>query len=156
MMKQNPKLTQTAEEFAADMLELAGTFGPDKEALNECKPLVLAGVQRNFDSASDGGGSKWLPHAPLTIKLHGPHPLLILQNKMRPAAVGTGPGKVERNDGLSLELGVDKGVIPYAGVHQDGYRRIPKRQYLDISPETQDQCLEMIADYAVATLAGAR
>lgn len=144
-------IRQTADEFAADMGRLATEFGGDvSEALEECKPLVKADVQANFDRAAAGDGGAWPARKDPTKT----HPLLVLTGALEAAAAGDGAGHVERIvSHHTLELGVDKsagdGGVPGAGVHQFGYGPVLARPFLAVRSETIDDCTEILADHAL-------
>lgn len=67
------------------------------------------------------------------------YPALMRSGKLRDAAsTPTAAGSINRivhQD--TLYVGVDDAVIPYAGFHQDGTRRMPMRKYLFIGPEAR-------------------
>ena len=101
----------------------------------------------NFALKEGSDGKSWPPHAPLTIKIHGPHPLLILSDTMRSAVAGeAGPGSVFRDEFRSFETGTD---LIYARTHQEGdaSRNIPQREFLYASENVQDECQEELADF---------
>ena len=88
--------------------------------------------EENFNRAEDSSGTPWKEHAPMTIALHGPHPLLILTGAMKTAAMGG------RGSSFSIKAGprkttcvvsISKNAIPYAWKHQHGAGRIPRRQF---------------------------
>lgn len=142
--------TQTAEEFAAEFNELAATFGQQDwtEALEQCAPLLLEGVEKNFDTSSTSSGDAWPAR-----KDPGPkHPLLILEGDLKVAATYGNINRVVGGD--TLEVGVSKETIPYAGVHQFGSpsQNIAQREYLGISEDVADACTEVIAGYALEAL----
>jgi phage gpG-like protein len=145
---------QTVEEFAAEFEGLAESFGLDQTAtLEACKPVVLEGIAKNFDTASTSAGSKWPPRKPNPND--DGHPLLQETRALKAAATGQGEGKVGRIEDNTLILGVDKGVksggIPGAAVHQFGYppRNIAQREYLGFSEAVLDECENIAADHAM-------
>lgn len=147
--------TQTLDEFQADLAaaaqKLAGKLG-FHVPLEACKEPIRAGVADIFEQQVDSSGSHWPPHAPLTVKLHGPHPLLILSGKMHAAALG-GSGATEGNSGDELQLGIDAEAIPYAAVHQTGGgNNIPQREFFYVTEQALDACAEIVADHAVSLL----
>jgi len=142
---------QTAEEFAADFNTLAAAFGQDMTAaLQECAPLILKGIEEHFDESRTAAGEAWPAR-----KDPGPtHPLLILEGTLKLAAT---LGQInEVIDGQTLKVGVDKDVVPYAGVHQFGFPEgnIAQREYLAMSDVTIGACGDVIAKHAVSQVEG--
>lgn len=138
-------ITQTAEEFVADMEALAVSFGQDvQEPLELCIDIIGAGIQSNFENSRTAGGVPWPPR-----KDPGPkHPLLILTTALSTAAVF---GNVQRIEGNTLFYGVSADAIPYARTHQEGdkSRNIAQREYLGFSEVTINNCCEVFADFAL-------
>jgi len=137
----------TPEEVAGQIEQAieAPERGPMGEALLEAAPAFCDAIERNFAAAVDEGGMPWPAHAPLTVALYGPHPLLILSGKMLAAATEkAAPGHVERlaDDGRTLEMGIDGGVIDYAWQHQRGTERIPRRQFIYVDDRGQEEIAE--------------
>ena len=124
------------EHFAA--VEQRFERPPAREALAQCREPLLAGVSDNFTRSQSPRGTPWPER-----KDNKPHPLLNLSGDLLAAATQTGaPGHVDHLDETSLTIGVDKGVIPYAGVHQFGYpeKNIPQREYLGANKQTIQEC----------------
>ena len=142
--------SQTAEEFVRDFTALADSLFGDsfvEERLRICAPIILDGVADNFDKSQTAAGVRWPDR-----KDPGPtHPLLILDGDLKVAATY---GNINRVVGDTLEVGVSKDTIPYAGVHQYGYpdRNIAQREYLAMSNATIDHCCQIVAAAAVAEL----
>lgn len=139
------------EEFQQLLNRTADTCesGDVSFALRGTVPAFHNGFGGNFVRREDPQGITWAPHAPLTIRLYGIHPLLILSGAMMAAAADEGsPGNITRvaDGGRTLELGISGGEIPYAWQHQAGTDRIPRREFLYASEETVDNVVERFAD----------
>lgn len=143
----------TPEEFAQECVEAAtmqpGDF-PDMFA--DVKDIIRQGIMDNFAKEQTADGVAWPPRK----RIGDGHPLLQDTLALRNAAIGEGPGTVERLvDGCELQLGVEKidlGGLPGAAVHQYGYskKNIPQREYLAMSEETIEETMEAAADHLVA------
>lgn len=145
-------VVQEFDEFIADMEKLSREFGNDFEpALRECYPIVQRDIEDHFDAA-EGSNGTWPLHSPVTIARYGPHPLLILTGALAAAATGTGTGHVVQFDTSEMTYGVERGVIPYAGIHQDGGGNIPQREYLWFSEEAVGECTGVVMSHAMAML----
>lgn len=126
-------------QFATMMGKAANYgFARQSDALSQAGRIFQASESGNFDRAEDSDGKKWKPHAPLTIALYGPHPLLILSEDMKRAATG-GAGSI-----FVIKAGAKKSVvivgissvsIPYAWKHQHGSGRIPQREFFYLHKE---------------------
>lgn len=111
-------------------------------------------VGQNFQRQVGPDGSAWKPHAPLTIKLHGPHPLLKLTGAMYAAATDPDDpnGKLIVED-RQLTMGIDGTEIPYAKVQNEGGigdsgNHIPQREFFYLTTEGADQVEDTFADAA--------
>jgi hypothetical protein len=139
------------EEFAAHILSVPGKLAgmSHKESLQAVVPVVHQSVVANFGRQVSSDGSVWPAHAPLTILLHGPHPLLILSGDMLSAAAGGSGALVEAGD-RSLEMGIDSGTIPYAWKQQEGYRpgRIPQREFYYLHEDDMPEADQVFGDSA--------
>ena len=135
-------MAQTAEEFADELVNIAGQLDRGYEPLLESFiPVIRADVQSNFDNAQTAGGQAW-PRR----KDSKPHPLLKLSGALEAASVGTGANHIEEISNNELTFGV-RGV-PYAAVQQEGGgNNIPAREYMAVSEDTVDQLAEMAADF---------
>lgn len=104
------------------------------EAVSATADKVFEAVGENFDRAEDASGAAWPEHSPVTIAMHGVHPLLILSRRLKNAATG-GSEAVRRKSFANKRTVYGIGVspsIPYWRVHQRGSSgppRIPRRQY---------------------------
>lgn len=151
-MKQNIRPEYEPAEFCAAMNEVA-TIRPGEipEMFDEVKRIIREGIADNFAKQQTADGIGWPPR-----KIIGDgHPLLQDTLALRNAALGEGPGTVERVvGGDELQLGVEKiqlGGLPGAAVHQYGYpeKNIPQREYLAMSEETIDKTVDAVADYLI-------
>jgi phage gpG-like protein len=139
---------QTVDQFIADMEQKARDGLPTKAAFDAVAPVLRQGIDQHFQQRATPGGSSWPQR-----KDKKPHPLLEETGTLRAAATIQGAvGHVERLEGDTLTLGVDKtideGGLPGAAVHQYGYPpgNIPQRQYLGFSEETTDRSADVVAD----------
>jgi phage gpG-like protein len=133
--------SQTVKEFIVDLGTLPGRLQDRAaEALVDCEPIILEAVAENFARSRTAAGDPW----PARKDPRPTHPLLILDGDLLRAATG---GDVRRVNRDSLELGVSKDTIIYAGVHQYGWPEgnVAQREYMAISNATVDQCVETIA-----------
>jgi phage gpG-like protein len=137
--------TQTAEQFLADLDNIADTFGEGlQDALQDCGDIVLIGIEDNFAASQTSRGESW----PLRKDPRPTHPLLILSGDLKTAAT---LGNIFRTDNNELVIGVSKDTVEYAGVQHFGWpeRNIAQRAYLGFSEEVVDACAEVLADAAV-------
>ena len=171
-------ISQTVDEFCADMERLVSEFGRDlTPAMTECAEIIHADIRTNFENAITPDGQAW----PARKDQGFSHPLLDLSGSLMDAATGEGPGAVTRISADGLDIGVDasvdQGGLPGAFVHQfgatiypvtkqylswinsDGDRvfaksvTIPAREYLGFSTTSADLCTEAIADQCMEGLA---
>lgn len=137
-----------AEFMAADAADIFKEFGASLES-QDMRPVfesmvetVNEGIGMNFANAS-GPMGKWPPHAELTIKLYGPHPLLILTGAMRNSLINRNTeGRVEIFGDRTLEIGTD---LFYAKVQQYGGGNIPARPYVWLAKVYIDELQEIFA-----------
>lgn len=138
-----------AEDFAAEMDELAGSLGEGgyQPLLREFVPMIQQDVQQNFDTGATADHSPWPAHAESTVRRYGEHPLLVLSGALERAATEAGANHVEDVTDLGLTYGV-RGLI-YAATHQygDPDRNIPEREYMAISEETADEMADMAGGF---------
>jgi phage gpG-like protein len=135
-------------DLRKDLVETAARFEhePATDVLREAHPVVMQGIQRNFDVARSPDGETW----PVR-KDNKPHPLLIESGALLAAAAG-GAGSVNELSARSLVVGVDKDggaqSLQGAAVHQYGYPEghVPQREYLGLDEDHLDQVGEIIAD----------
>lgn len=118
-------------------------------------PLVEAGKQfgkevaDNFQRQVGSDGSVWPPHATLTVKLHGPHPLLRLSYRMYRAATDLNDSAAKKVlSRRSITLGINGDEIPYAAVQDQGGGRIPQREFFYLSEDGQERVREVIEEAA--------
>jgi phage gpG-like protein len=152
----------TVEQFADRMAGVDSRLSAaHAQALDKVKPLLLAGIRENFDTASASDGSPWPPHSDEYVARVGAHPLLVLTGALAEAATGQGQGAIDRRpDQSTIELGVDTSAFGeeegahWGQVHQQGSSdgRIPARPFMGISDETADACAEVAADLLVGSI----
>ncbi len=123
----------TAKQFAAYLRKVGRhKFHNQPDAIKAGEDEFLNGIGENFTRQEDPEGARWPEHSPITIMIHGVHPLLILTGKMRSAAMGgSGSVRIVKSDGkrMVVQLGISSKVVPYYRKHQDGTRRIPRRRF---------------------------
>lgn len=107
-------------------------------------------VAGNFDRNEGSDGVTWKPHAPLTIKLHGVHPLLRLSYAMYRAATdleaAAATSLVEQRQ---ITMGIDGNEIPYAWKQNEGFGRIPKREFYYLNGDSVERVGEVIEESAL-------
>lgn len=139
--------TYTLDTFSAELEQSAQQLENlpiARDLQDQITDLIYAGIQRNYDDQRAANGSAWAPHAPMTVRMYGPHPILILSGAMQEASTKTG---VEGNyldvDDRSIVTGVN---LPYAATHQFGDldRNIPARPFYDL-PESYITEIENLA-----------
>jgi hypothetical protein len=137
-----------AEDFVTMLenaeLRLAGASFRD--ALEDAGRAVNKAVEGNFDRQESSDGVPWAPHAPLTIALHGPHPLLRLTYDMFHAATNLDdPNAKKLVSDREIVFGVDGDAIPYARKQQSGAGRIPAREFFYLNEADSGAVTERFA-----------
>jgi len=147
--------SMTLDEFIASLQEAADRMddlpiaSDMQDAITEA---MYEGIQKNYDSASTAWGQPWAPHAPYTVRMYGPHPLLILTGRMLAASTSSGvQGNYLSVSDRSIVIGVD---LPYAANQQFGTDIIPARPFFDLPENTIRQVEDIAADYLVHELIG--
>ena len=130
------------QQFVA-MMKRASRYGFAKQskAIEQAGKDFQAAQAGNFDRAEDANGRPWKEHAPLTIALHGPHPLLILSGAMKRAATGGAGSVIKVKAGAkesTVVVSISNSTIPYAWKHQHGAGRIPRRQFFYLAREARE------------------
>lgn len=140
----------TLDEFAAELEEsarLANELPIARDLQDQITDLIYASVQRNYDESASADGAAWAPHAPMTIRMYGPHPILILSGAMEAASTmsGIGGNYLEVSD-RSITTGV---TLPYAATHQygDASRNIPARPFYDLRESYIHEIENLAANY---------
>lgn len=132
-------------------------FGHQPEAVSAAADKVFESVGGNFDRAEDAGGEAWPAHSPVTIAMHGVHPLLILSGRLKRAATGGSESVRIKNfpRGKTVYgLGVSPS-IPYWRVHQKGSAgppRIPRRQYFYLSRQDRPGIVSFLRERVVSRI----
>ena len=130
-----------------EQLESASLEGPLRATL----PIWHQGIEENFMRAQGPDGAPWLPR-----KDTKPHPLLILTGALLMAVRDNGlAGHIQMVGWRRLMTGIDGDVVPYAAVHEFGYKNIPARPYMYATPAVQDAALQVFADETFQVLVGA-
>lgn len=130
----------TPSEFA-DMLESVPSrirTADYRRPLKAVAREVGHSVEGNFARQESSEGVQWDEHAPLTIKLHGPHPLLRLSYAMFNAS--TNPDDPNAKLDVSnneMAFGVDEAALPYARKQNAGAGRIPAREFFYVRDSEQ-------------------
>lgn len=123
----------TAKQFATYLRKIGRhKFHQQPEAIKAGEDEFLSGIDENFARQEDPDGIRWKEHSPVTIMLHGVHPLLILSGRMKAAATGgTGAVRILKSDSkrMVVQLGISSQVITYYKHHQYGTRKIPRRRF---------------------------
>lgn len=150
------KTSYTLDEFAAELEEndrLMAELPVARDLADEFVDLLCAGIQRNYDDQRSGDGTPWAPHAPSTIRMYGPHPILILSGAMQAASVSAAPGNYLEVSDRAIVLGV---ALPYAATHEfgDPSRNIPARPFIDPPEEYLHEVGNRAADYFVREVFG--
>lgn len=108
----------------------------------EVRREALQAVRDNFTSSATPEGRNWPPR-----KHRGDgHPLLIDTGKMMQAATGGGAGHVTQVQNDELTVGVDDSKVPYAKYHNEGTRRLPRREFMGAGKKRINAMGEIIAD----------
>lgn len=141
----------TLDQFAAVCdRKASGDFAARgyEPALRECVPIVQEDIAQHFADKIDSEGQGWPAHSPATVARYGAHPLLVLSGALLAAAAHNGFGSFVFVGSDLMRVGVNKGRIPYAGVHQYGHGKIPQREYMYLSDEAIRACSSVIVAYA--------
>jgi len=136
-----------------DFIGLLGDIPGRLEQASFREPLNQAGyefgeqVGQNFSRQVSSDGSPWPPHAPLTVRLHGPHPLLRLTWAMYAAATNPDDSAAKKIlEDRQITLGIDGNEIPYAVKQNEGEGRIPQREFFYLSEEGEVAVRDILAD----------
>lgn len=141
----------TMLDTAGDRLERASF----KEPLDKAGEQFSQEVAGNFERQEDSRGELWKPHAPLTIKIHGEHPLLRLSYDMYRAATDlSNAAAIKRVEDRSITLGIDGTEIPYASRQDQGGGRVPQREFFYLNAESIDRVGEVLEDAAQPIIEG--
>lgn len=111
-------------------------------------------VATNFLREEDSEGNPWKPHAPLTIALHGEHPLLRLTYAMHRAATDlNAAAALSLVEDRKITMGIDGSEIPYAWKQNEGAGRIPAREFFYLNGDSVERVGDVIeaAGYEVVS-----
>lgn len=128
---------------AADRLDNADLRPALRAAGNQFGDEVAGNFQRQEDSS----GNPWAPHAPLTIALHGVHPLLRLSYAMYRAATDLdAAAAVSLLEDRKITIGIDGNEIPYAWKQDEGAGRIPAREFFYLNGDSVERVGDVIEE----------
>jgi phage gpG-like protein len=112
------------------------------------------GFESNFDQTRAPYG-QWPPHSPMTIAIHGPHPLLILTGVMKRSVTQSGvEGRIEdimKNEAI---IGTSLFYAPYQQFGTSGPHPIPARPFLWLEGSYVDRLHERFVDEVESRLFG--
>ena len=144
-------MAMTEQEFT-DRLKRMESEGVDlTAAFEQCEPILLAGVQRNFDERRDASGKPW----PARKDSRPRHPLLELSGELRRAATSRAGLDSELSDAtLTLRMKTGQSGTSRAGIRRHefgddvamGRPGILSRPYFGVSEDTADDVADLIAD----------
>lgn len=145
------------EFFAHEADEVFSAFASSLEsgdltpAFRSCIEVASEGFSDNFGATKAPYGT-WPPHSPVTVAIHGPHPLLILTGDMYRAVTKEGSeGRIQDLEPRSLVLGTD---LFYAAWQQYGTAKIPPRPFLWLDKPFVVQVTEVFADASYRIFVG--
>jgi hypothetical protein len=149
------------EEFVRMLENLHGRLAAAsyRDALDAGARQVGEIVGDNMLRAEDSSGTPWPPHAPLTVQLHGPHPLLRLTWTMYAAATNPDDPNASRTlADREVLFGIDGTAIPYAATHQRGEGRVPQREFFYVrntdEPRVEVAMIESITEIVERAVEG--
>ena len=119
-----------------------------EEPLAECKDELRNNFVEIFANQKSSEGDQWPAHSPVTIKLHGDHPLLILSGDLYQELTG---------DSVMSERRVTAGTdLEYAEWNNDGVpdNNLPQREFMYLTEDTQNACVEHVGDYIFKNMPG--
>lgn len=115
-------------------------------------PVLHEGFAENFANTSAPEGP-WPPHAPATVRIHGPHPLLILSGTLLRSVTTTGSeGNVEQISGREMQVGTS---MFYAAWQQHGTPKIPPRKFLWLNGQWVERVANEFAEGCIQVIFGA-
>lgn len=148
----NTDVTVVINELRATAQQLQSfDFAP---VFSEMLETFHRGIESNFDNTR-GPGYTWAPHSPVTIALHGPHPLLILTGAMKRSVTQTGAeGRIEDIMQNEMTIGTSLFYAPFQQFGTTGPPRIPARRFLWLQGSYVDELAEIFADQVAQRLFG--
>ena len=120
--------------------------GPYSPALGTCVELAHKHMEKGFATGTDPTGRRWAKHAPFTVRMHGPHPILILTGVMRASTIGKAPNHIERIEQFEAVTGTSD---EKAYIHQYGTDTIPQREFVGVDETVVDAMAEAVADFII-------
>lgn len=139
------------EEAVIEIFDFGQTLMNDsfEEPLSKCSEEMRNGFVEIFANQKSSTGDIWPPHSPVTIQLHGEHPLLILSGDLHEQLTsGTG---ISESSERRVSVGTD---LEYADWNNDGTEKIPAREFMYIPEDAQNACVEHIGDYIFSFMPG--
>jgi phage gpG-like protein len=130
----------------ADQLE----NDPFDDAITESKVPIAEGFVEIFAMQQDSRGGVWPEHSPVTVKIHGEHPLLILTGDMYSSLTREGGDYNVMNVGdrsLSWGTSVTYAVKQnFGGLNENG-SYTPAREFMWWSETMKSEVSRLIFDY---------
>lgn len=124
---------------ALDSFDFAPTFESMIDTFHQ-------GIIANFDNTQAPYG-QWPPHSPMTIAIHGPHPLLILTGAMKRSVTQRGADeRIEEIMRNEMNIGSSLFYAPYQQFGTNGPNPIPARPFLWLESSYVDRLHEQFAD----------
>lgn len=137
----------------AEFVDMLGGVERRLESADFRKALRAAGEQfaeevaGNFERQEDSDGAPWKPHAPLTIALHGVHPLLRLTYAMYRAGTNLdNAASVVLIEDRKITVGIDGNEIPYANRQDQGGGNIPAREFFYLNEDGIERVGDVIEE----------
>lgn len=124
-----------------------------EQPLKETTGVFREGIWTNFIRTEGPTGAKWPDRVD-----NLPHPLLFKSGRMLDAAIGEGAGSITEIGSEDALMGVDQGVVKYAGYHmtgtknKDGSQRMPARPYYYAGSQTLDNMTDKMASETMRLL----
>lgn len=129
--------------------------GSFKPALAECNEQIEQGIQDNFINSRTAKGVPWAPRKnPIQIlrvseseSYELSNPVLIRSSRLMQAATNSeSPDAVVEIHDRGLTRGAD---VEYAHFHNEGTKKMPQREFMDVPEEFLKECDEIIADFGI-------
>lgn len=113
--------------------------------------LVSSETKLNFARGQTPDGTPWAPLKRPSKRRGGKSAKPLRDKGLLMASVsGAGAGHVEETSKTAFVFGTN---LDYADFHQSGTRRIPRREFLGLTPKMIERIAGMVADVAVKQLA---
>lgn len=156
-----PKEYQGMKDISIDLLvdEVEQTIGRLQSfefapVFESVLDILHEGFSSNFDQTRAPYG-QWPTHSPMTIALHGVHPLLILTGAMKAAVTQSGAAsRIEEITQTEAIIGTSLFYASYQQYGTNGPNPIPARPFLWLEGDYVDQLHERFADEVATRLLG--